>query len=89
MDPEGSDARSGKGDLRNPFRDEGDAFRLLVTVFVAGAVIVALAVLVSRAAAVVLAGVLALVALVRIAIWVRRWIASPDRAGSDPDGPAE
>lgn len=84
MGQEGPDSRSGNEDLRNPFRNEGDAFRLLVTVFLAGAVVVALSLFVSRAAALILAGILALVAVARIAIWLRRWIAAPERSGDDP-----
>jgi len=47
-------------------------------VLVSGAVVVALAVLVSGLAAAILAGLLTAVALIRVAIWVRRWVASPD-----------
>jgi hypothetical protein len=47
-------------------------------VLVAGAVVIALAVLVSGLVAAILAGLLTVVALTRVAIWVRRWVASPD-----------
>jgi len=47
-------------------------------VLVAGAVVIALAVLVSSLVAAILAGLLTVVALTRVAIWVRRWVASPD-----------
>jgi hypothetical protein len=64
--------------LRNPFRSEGDAFRLVVLILVSGALIVASAVLVSRTVALVVAGLLLGVGLVRTGIWIRRSIASPD-----------
>jgi len=47
-------------------------------VLVSGAVVVALAVLVSGLAAAILAGLLTAVALIRVVIWLRRWVASPD-----------
>jgi hypothetical protein len=64
--------------LRNPFRSEGDAFRLVVLVFVSGALIVASAVLISRTVALVVAGLLLAVGLVRTGVWLRRSIASPE-----------
>lgn len=68
--------------LRNPFSNEGDAFRLLVIVLTSGLVVVLLAALVSRVAALVLAGVLLAVAAVRVAIWGWRWFSAPDSDGS-------
>jgi hypothetical protein len=47
-------------------------------VLVAGLVVVSLAVLVSGLVAAILAGFLMFVALVRVVIWVGKWIASPD-----------
>ena len=64
--------------MRNPFRSEGDAFRLVVLVFVSGALIVASAVLISRTVALVVAGLLLAVGLVRTGVWLRRSIASPE-----------
>jgi hypothetical protein len=63
--------------LRNPFRSEGDAFRLLMVVVAAGAVVVAIAVLTRP-----LVGALVGLALVALALWrtwgwVRAWFAGP------------
>ena len=77
-EPPGSEKR-----LRNPFSNETDAFRLLVTVLLSGLVVVLIAALVSRTAALVLAGLLLAVAAIRIAIWVRRWLAAPDSDSDD------
>ena len=75
-------ARSEKP-LRNPFSNEGDAFRLLVTVLVSCLAVALIAALVSSTVALVLAGVLLAVATVRIGIWMRRWLAAPDRDSDD------
>ncbi len=76
--PEPPEGSSGSNDLRNPFRSEGDAFRLVVLILVSGALVVTSAVLISRTVGLVVAGLLLAVGLVRTAIWVRRSISSPD-----------
>lgn len=58
-------------------------------VLVSGAVVVALAVLVSGLAAAILAALLIAVALVRIVIWLRRWVASPDETDGGPKAPRD
>ena len=69
--------------LRNPFSNEGDAFRLLVIVLASGLVVVLLAALVSRVAALALAGVLLAIACVRIGIWGWRWFSAPKSDGGE------
>jgi len=66
--------------VRNPLRNEADAFRVLMMFVAAGAVVVALAVLVSG-----LAGALAGLVLLAIGAWrvwglLRTW----QREGSEP-----
>jgi UPF0716 family protein affecting phage T7 exclusion len=68
------------GPVRNPFRSEADAFRVLIMFVAAGALVVAVAVLISG-----LAGALLGLVLVAIGLWrafglVRTW----SREGSDP-----
>ena len=61
---------------RNPFRSEGDAFRILMTVVAAGALVVALALL-TRPLVGALAGlVLVAIAIWRIWGWARHWFAA-------------
>ena len=61
---------------RNPFRSEGDAFRILMTVVAAGALVVALALL-TRPLVGALAGlVLVAIAIWRIGGWARHWFAA-------------
>jgi membrane protein CcdC involved in cytochrome C biogenesis len=66
---------------RNPFRNEADAFRVLVITVIAGAIVVAVALLAGP-----LAGFLLALALIAIAAWraaalFQRW----RREGSAPD----
>ena len=66
--------------VRNPFRSEADAFRVLMMVLAAGALVVAAALLVSG-----LAGALLALVLIGVGVWraiglVQTW----RREGSDP-----
>lgn len=70
-------------DLRNPFRSEADAFRVLVIVAIAGAIIVAGAVLVGTWLGVVLGLIAIALAIRSIVGWLR--VALQDRE-EDPDG---
>lgn len=68
--------------VRNPFRNEADAFRVLIMFVAGGALVVAAAVLISG-----LAGALVGLVLVAIGLWravglVQTW----RREGSDPRG---
>ena len=63
---------------RNPFRSEGDAFRVLMTVVAAGAIVVAVTLLTRPLIGALLGLVLVAVALWRVWGWGREWFA--DRA---------
>jgi hypothetical protein len=65
---------------RNPFRSEGDAFRLLMTVVLAGAVVVAVTLLTRPLIGALLGLLLVAVALWRVWGWGRAWFA--DRPAS-------
>ena len=65
---------------RNPFRSEGDAFRLLMTVVAAGALVVAVTLLTRPLVGAVVGLVLVAVGLWRASGWVRHWLgARPER----------
>ena len=73
--------------MRNPLRNERDAFRLLAIVLSA-CLAVGLLALVSKTVAVAVAAVLLVVGLIRTAGWVRRWVSSPSEDGAEgPDSP--
>jgi len=75
---------------RNPFRSEGDAFRLLMTVVAAGAVVVAVTVLTRPLFGALVGLVLAAVGLWRVWGWARWWVAARDERSrgerSEPEG---
>jgi fatty acid desaturase len=66
--------------VRNPFRSEADAFRVLIMFVAAGAVVIALAVFVSG-----LAGAVAGLVLLGVGLW-RAWglLRTWHREGSEP-----
>jgi len=66
------------GELRNPFRSEADAFRLLTIVAVAGAIVIAAGLLVGSWLALVIAGVLLVLAIGPVVRWLRIAISDPD-----------
>lgn len=66
------------GELRNPFRSEADAFRLLTIVAVAGAIVIAAGLLVGSWLALVIAGVLLMLAIGPVVRWLRIAISDPD-----------
>lgn len=70
---------------RNPFRNEGDAFRILMMVVAAGALVVALALLTRPLIGALVGLVLVAVALWRTWGWLRVWLAdrTPPEAGVD------
>lgn len=59
---------------RNPFRNEADAFRVLMMVVAAGAVVVAVTLIAGTTAGFVLAVVLLGIGAWFIASWVRYWL---------------
>ena len=61
---------------RNPFRSEGDAFRLLMTVVAAGALVVAVAVLTRPLFGALVGLVLVAVGLWRAGAWARWWLSA-------------
>ncbi len=65
--------------LRNPFRNEGDAFRLLVVVGIAAAIVIAVTLVAGETAGALLGLVLLVVAAVLAWRWLREAIGSPER----------
>jgi hypothetical protein len=61
---------------RNPFRSEGDAFRLLMTVVAAGAVVVAVTLLIRPLVGALVGLLLVAVGLWRVWRWARWWFAA-------------
>jgi hypothetical protein len=80
--------------MRNPFRNEGDAVRIVVMIVVAGAIVIASALLISSTVGAVLAlvailiGAWATVGWLRVALSARDEEPSPGPpSGSGEDGP--
>jgi small-conductance mechanosensitive channel len=75
-------------ELRNPFKSEQDAFRILVVIVAVAAIVIACAVLISTTLAAIL-GVLAVaIGLWRAGGWLGQMLGPPDDedgAGGDPD----
>lgn len=72
-------------ELRNPLQNEGDAFRVVVTIMGAAAIVIAAALLISSAVGFALAGVAVLLGLWKTGVWLRAWLAAPDsRPGDEP-----
>jgi len=70
--------------VRNPFRNETDAFRLLVIVGAAGALVIAVTLLAGSTAGAIVGLALACVAAYFVWGWVRQAIGAPD-AGPEGD----
>jgi fatty acid desaturase len=58
---------------RNPFRNEADAFRILLMVLAAGAVVVALALLIDPLVGAIVGLVLVCAGALRTWGWIRQW----------------
>jgi hypothetical protein len=63
---------------RNPFKSEEDAFRILVLVLVAAAVVIASAVLISPALGAVLGAIAVAIGLWRAGGWLAMMLGEPD-----------
>jgi len=71
----------GSGDserLRNPLRNERDAFRLLTQIFAGALVVVVVAAIISRTAALIVGVALLGLGAWRAARWLRAWLAMPE-----------
>jgi hypothetical protein len=71
---------------RNPFRSEGDAFRLLITVVAAGALVVAVTVLTRPLVGALVGLVLVAVGLWRTWGWIRAWFGARGEGSEDGAG---
>ena len=65
-------------ELRNPFRSEADAFRVLVMFVVAAAAVIASAVLISTAVGAILAVIAIAIGLWRSGSWLGQMLGEPD-----------
>jgi hypothetical protein len=75
--------------MRNPFRNEADAFRILVMIMVAAAIVIAAAVLVDTWLGLVLALVAVALGVKATIGWIRVGLGEPDEkpvAGEPPAG---
>lgn len=72
--------------LRNPLRNERDAFRLLTQVFVGALAVVVVAALIDRTAALIVGAVLLALGAWRAARWLRAWLAMPEEERRRFDG---
>lgn len=73
-------------ELRNPFKSEADAFRILVMIVIAAAIVIGAAVLISTTVGAVLAILAVGLGLWRAGGWLGQMLASPDE---DEGGPSD
>lgn len=74
-------------ELRNPFRSEADAFRILVMFVAAAAIVIACAVLITPTLGAILAAIAICVGLWRAGAWLGEMLGEPDDGGQ-PQQPA-
>lgn len=74
-------------ELRNPFKSEADAFRILVMIVVAAAIVIGVAVLISSTVGAVLAVGAVGLGLWRAGGWLGRMLESPDEDEAPYGGP--
>jgi hypothetical protein len=72
-------------ELRNPFKNEADAFRLLLIVGIAAVAVIAVSVLVNTTAAALLGLILLLVGGSMALKWLRLQLEAPDAEDADED----
>lgn len=68
----------GESEIRNPFRSEADAFRVLMIAAVCGAVLIAAGLLVGSWLGLVLGGIMAAFAARSVVGWLRAALRPPD-----------
>lgn len=76
--PTGQSGADDRQPLRNPLRNERDAFRLLAQIVIGALVVVAAAALLGRSAALILTVALLGIGGWRAAMWLRAWLAMPE-----------
>ena len=69
--------------MRNPFRNEEDAFRVLVVVAAAAAAVIAVAVLISSTAGAILGAIAIAIGLWKTVAWLSAALGDPDEESSD------
>lgn len=73
--------------MRNPFRNESDAFRILVMIIVGAAIVIAAAVIVGSWLGLILAAIGISIGLYSSVGWLRVGLMAPDEESPSSDDP--